>query len=113
MRAKLYVQDFATGKNFSFNQCHNKEFCVFSRDSNLLIFIKAIVKLFSCVCIALLYKHSRGWEDSRQLQCMQTLDFVPGLHNCLEFSLNPSRVYIRLCKNVFYCLNINTCNNRK
>ena len=27
-RAKLRVQDFATGKNFSFNQCHNKAFCV-------------------------------------------------------------------------------------
>ena len=46
MRARLYVQDFATGKNFSFNQCHNKEFCVFSRDSNLLIFIKAIENFF-------------------------------------------------------------------
>ena len=28
---------------------------------------------------------------------MQTLDFVSGLHNCLEFS-QPRRVYIRLCK---------------
>ena len=28
---------------------------------------------------------------------MQTLGFVSGLHNCLE-SPNPSRVYIRLCK---------------
>ena len=29
MRARLRVQDFATCKNFSFNQCHNKEFCCF------------------------------------------------------------------------------------
>ena len=29
MRATLRVQDFATRKNFSFNQCHNKEFCCF------------------------------------------------------------------------------------
>ena len=28
-RASLRVQDFATGKNFSFNQCHNKGCCVF------------------------------------------------------------------------------------
>ena len=32
-RARVRVQDFATGKNFSFNQCHNEEFCVFSRES--------------------------------------------------------------------------------
>ena len=29
MRARLRLQDFATCKNFSFNQCHNKEFCCF------------------------------------------------------------------------------------
>ena len=42
-RAKLRVQDFAADKNFSFNQRHNKQFCVFSRES---YFIKAIRKLF-------------------------------------------------------------------
>ena len=31
MHASLCVHDFATGKNFSFNQCHNKEFYVFLR----------------------------------------------------------------------------------
>ena len=31
MRASLRVHDFATGKNFCFNQCHNKEFWVFLR----------------------------------------------------------------------------------
>ena len=35
-QVRLCVQDFATGKNFSFNQCHNKEFCVFSRESYFL-----------------------------------------------------------------------------
>ena len=45
----VYMQDFATGNNFSFNQC--------SRSNR---------KLFSCVCIAW-SKHSRGWENSRQL----------------------------------------------
>ena len=47
---KLHVQDFATGKNFSFDQCSKKESFAF----------------FSTV--------------------MQTLDFISGLHNCLEFS---------------------------
>ena len=42
-RARLRGQDFATGKNFSFNQCHNKQFCVFSRES---FFIKAIENFF-------------------------------------------------------------------
>ena len=42
-RARLCVQNFATDKNFSFNQCHNKEFCFFSRES---YFIKAIENFF-------------------------------------------------------------------
>ena len=42
-RARLRVQDFATGKNFSFNQCHNKEFDVFSQE---IYFIKAIANFF-------------------------------------------------------------------
>ena len=29
MRARLRGQDFATGKNFSFNQCHTKSFAFF------------------------------------------------------------------------------------
>ena len=43
MRARLCVQDFATGKNFSFNQHHNKQFCVFFRES---YFMKAIENFF-------------------------------------------------------------------
>jgi len=32
-RVRRRVPDFETGKNFSFNQSGNKEFCVFSRKS--------------------------------------------------------------------------------
>ena len=39
MRARLRGQDFATGKNFSFNQCHTKSFAFFSGES---YFIKAM-----------------------------------------------------------------------
>ena len=34
-RARLHVQDFATGKNFSFSLCHNKVFWVFLGKVNL------------------------------------------------------------------------------
>ena len=61
--SKLRVQDFATGKNFSFNQCSKQEsFAFFSGK----LFYKSNRKLFSCVCISWC-KHSRGWENSRQL----------------------------------------------
>ena len=51
-------------------------------------------KLSSCVCIAW-YKHSRRWENSRQLCKLSTSSRV-----CITVSNspNPSRVYIRLCK---------------
>ena len=51
-------------------------------------------KLFSCVCIAW-YKHSRRWENSRQLSKHSNLSRV-----CITVSNspNPPRVYIRLCK---------------
>ena len=89
--ARLRGQDFATGKNFSFNRCHTKKFCVFFRET---YFIKAIENFFSYVCIAW-YKHSRRWENSRQLCKPSTLSRV-----CITVSNspNPSRVYIRLCK---------------
>ena len=88
---KLRVQDFATGKNFSFNQCSKQErFAFFSGK----LFYKSNRKLFSCVCIAW-YKHSRGWENSRQLCKPSTSSQV-----CITVSNspNPSRFYIRLCK---------------
>ena len=43
MRARLRGQDFATGKNFSFNRCHTKSFAFFSRE---IYFIKAIENFF-------------------------------------------------------------------
>ena len=43
MQDFITVQDFVTGNNFSFNQCHNKEFCVFSQES---YFIKAKENFF-------------------------------------------------------------------
>ena len=66
-RARPRVQDFATSKNFSFNQSNNKEVCVFFQESYLGL------GEFSTV--------------------MQTLDFVSGLHNCLEFSQPLSCLY--------------------
>ena len=58
------------------------------------LFYKSNRKLFSCVCISW-YKHSRGWENSRQLCKPSTSSRV-----CITVSNspNPSRVYIRLCK---------------
>ena len=49
MRARLRGQDFATGKNFPFNQCHTKSFAFFFAGK---LFYKSNRKLFSCVCIA-------------------------------------------------------------
>ena len=43
-RARLRGQDFATGKNFSFNQSRTKSFAFFSRES---YFIKAIENFFA------------------------------------------------------------------
>ena len=91
MRARLRGQDFATGKNFSFNQCHTKSFAFFFSRK---LFYKRNRKLFSCVCIAW-YKHSRRSENSRQLCKPSTSSRV-----CITVSNspNPSRAYIRLCK---------------
>ena len=58
------------------------------------LFHKSNRKLFSCFCIAW-HKHSRRWENSRQLCKLSTSSRV-----CIivSNSPNPSRVYIRLCK---------------
>ena len=77
---KLRVQDFATGKNFSFNQWFKQEsFAFFSGK----LFYKRNRKLFSCVCVAW-YKHSRGWENSRQLRKTETKSSV-----CITVSNSP------------------------
>ena len=58
------------------------------------LFYKSNRKLFSCVCIAC-YKHSRRWENSRQLRKPSTSSRV-----CITISnsRNSSRVCIRLGK---------------
>ena len=64
--------------------------CSFQRK----LFYKSNRKLFSCICIAW-YKHSRDWENSRQLCKPETKSRV-----CITVwnPPNPSRVYMRLCK---------------
>ena len=47
-RVRLRGQDFATGENFSFNQCHTKSFAFFFSGK---LFNTSNRKLFSCVCI--------------------------------------------------------------
>ena len=58
------------------------------------LFYKSNRKLFSCVCIAW-YKHSRGWENSRQLCKPSTSSRAC---TTVSNSPNPSSVSIRLCK---------------
>ena len=48
-RARLRGQDFATSKNFSFNQRHTKSFSFFSRES---YFIKAIENFFPVMALS-------------------------------------------------------------
>ena len=58
------------------------------------LFYKSNRKRFSWVCIPW-YKHSRRWENSRQLCKPLTSSRV---RITVSNSPNPSRVYIRLCK---------------
>ena len=69
------------------------------------LFYKSNRKLFSCVCIVW-YKHSRGWENPRQL-CKPSTSSRVSIN--VSNSPNPSRVYIRLCKHGkrFLLLNCN------
>ena len=77
----------------------NKRVLLFSSGK---LFYKSNWKLFPCVCISW-YKHSRGWESSRQLCKLSTSSWV-----CITVSNSPNlcRVHIRLCKHgkLFYCL---------
>ena len=70
------------------------------------LFYKSNRKLFSCVCIAW-YKHSKRWENSRQLCKPSTSSRV-----CITVSNSPNRgVFISgyaNTENVFYCLNMYT-----
>ena len=80
---KLRVQDFATGKNFSFNHCPKQErFAFFSQES---YFIKAIENFFPVFA----YPDINTQGVGRILDSYaKTVSNFP----------NPSRVYIRLCK---------------
>ena len=73
----------------------NKRVLLFSREG---YFIKAIENLFSRVCISW-YKHSRGWESSRQL-CKPSTKLSRILPTPLVFILGYANT-----ENVFYCLN--------
>ena len=67
-------------KNFSFNQCSKQEsFAFFSRES---YFIKAIGNFFPVFA----YPDITFDGVERILDSYATLDFVSGLHNCLEVS---------------------------
>ena len=57
-RARFRGQDFATGKNFSFNQCHTKSFAFFSKES---YFIKAIEHFFP------VYAYSLGGRTLKKI----------------------------------------------
>ena len=74
------VHDLATGKNLSFNQCHNKQFEFFLGKVNL----QMQEKTFFRICIAW-YKYWRGWENSRQLCKPQTNSRV-----CITVSNSPN-----------------------
>ena len=97
----LRVQDFVDKTlrlvRISLFQNHNKEFSVFSRES---YFIKAIEN-FS-LCLHTSYKHSRRWENSRQL-CRLRLGFAQ-LSRILPTPLVFTTGYANT-GNVFYCLN--------
>ena len=69
-----------TGENFSFNQSHTKSL----RFSSGKLFYKSNRKLFSWVCIPW-YKHSRRWENSRQLCKRSTSSRV-----CITVSNSPN-----------------------
>ena len=79
MHARVRVQDFATGKNFSFNQCHNEEFCVFSQESYFIFTFKEL-REFSTV--------TAMYANPRLCLWLITVSDSP----------NTSYVYIRSCK---------------
>ena len=84
-RARLRGQDFATGKNFSFNHCHTKSFAFFSQES---YFIKAIENFFPVF----------AYPDINTPGVGRILDSYANPRRTISISPNPSRVYIRLRK---------------
>ena len=82
---KLRVQDFATGKNFSFNQCFKqRSFAFFSGES---YFIKAIENFFPVFAYPDINTRQLCKPETKSRGCITVSN-----------SPNPSRVYIRLCK---------------
>ena len=67
-------------------------------------------KLFPCVCISW-YKHSRGWENSRQLCKPSTSSRV-----CITVSNSPNPLVLILgygnMENIFYCLILILCKRK-
>ena len=98
---KLRVQDFATGKNFSFNQCFKQEsFAFFSRES---YFIKAIENGFPVFA----YPEINTREVGRILDSYANPRLRLGLAQ-LSRILPTRLVFISgyaNTENVFYCLN--------
>ena len=100
---------FATGKNFSFKQCHTKSFAFWVFLGNL--FCKSNRKLFSCGCIAW-YKHLTRWENSRQLCTPSTSSrilptpfvFISGYANMENVFYCFNEVYLLNYKKCFYLL---------
>ena len=70
-RARLRVQDFANGKNFSYNQCHNKAFCVYSWESYS---IKAIQNFFPVFVYPDLNTRSGGFHVTSSPPCWWTVN---------------------------------------
>ncbi|CAH3141878.1 unnamed protein product [Porites evermanni] len=78
-RARLRGQDFATGKNFSFNQCLTKSFAFFSRES---YFIKAIENFFP---VAFLGNIKDAFIKNPDLQNLLLDDFFKdAIHKCQD-----------------------------
>ena len=73
-RARLRGQDFATGKNFSFNQSHTKSFAFFSS-----YFIKAIENFFLVF----------AWPDINTRGVGRILDSYANPRLRLGFALRP------------------------
>ena len=88
-------------KNFSFNQCPKQQILFFFFLGKSIF--KSDRKLFSCTCIAW-YKHSRGWENSRQLCKPSTSSRIGKLSRIPPNSLVFIPGYANT-ENVFYCLN--------
>ena len=88
MRARLRVQVFTTAKSFSFNQFHNKEFCVFSQES---YFIQAIEFFSRCLHQAINRVCTTVSNTENVFYCLnsfgrQMLDTVHARFNIIPFN---------------------------